>query len=121
MDGEGRRRLCPHLDRGSRRLGSAPGRAHHQRDRVHRVLRAPRADRRDAARALGRPEDAARYDRLFASIRTDFNARFLSPDGIYREKDSDPFVQTAQILPLAFGLVPDDRRAALATGSRTTS
>ena len=69
----------------------------------------------DAARALGRPEDAARYDRLFASIRSDFNARFLTPEGIYREKDSDPFVQTAQILPLAFGLVPDDRRAALAT------
>ena len=69
----------------------------------------------DAARALGHPEDAARYDRLFADVRADFNARFLSPDGLYREKDTDPFVQTAQILPLAFGLVPDDRRTALAT------
>jgi alpha-L-rhamnosidase len=68
----------------------------------------------DAARALGKADDAVRYERLFASIRTDFNARFLSPDGVYREKETDPFVQTAQILPLAFGLVPDERRAALA-------
>ena len=68
----------------------------------------------DAARALGKPQDAAHYDRLFADIRADFNARFLSPDGVYREKETDPFVQTAQILPLAFGLVPDERRTALA-------
>jgi alpha-L-rhamnosidase len=69
----------------------------------------------NVARALGKADDASRYDLLFASIRSDFNARFLSPDGIYREKEADPFVQTAQILPLAFGLVPDDRRAVLAT------
>jgi alpha-L-rhamnosidase len=68
----------------------------------------------DTARALGQSDDASRYDRLFLSIRSDFNARFLSADGFYREKDADPFVQTAQILPLAFGLVPDDRLAALA-------
>jgi alpha-L-rhamnosidase len=68
----------------------------------------------DTARALGQTGDAARYDRLFAAIRADFNARFLSPEGVYREKDADPFVQTAQILPLAFGLVPDAQRAAVA-------
>src|SRR4029079_7778951 len=53
----------------------------------------------DVARVLGKPRDAARYDDLFNKIRTDFNARFLSSAGIYREKDSDPFVQTAQIFP----------------------
>jgi alpha-L-rhamnosidase len=68
----------------------------------------------DAARALDRPADARRYDELFAKVRSDFNARFLSPDGAYREKPNQAFFQTAQILPLAFGLVPDDRRAALA-------
>jgi alpha-L-rhamnosidase len=68
----------------------------------------------DTARALDKPQEATRYDRLFSSIRTDFNARFLSPDGLYREKETDPFVQTAQILPLAFGLVPDGQRASLA-------
>ena len=68
----------------------------------------------DAARALDKPQDAARYDELFKNIRADFNARFLGPDGFYREKESDPFVQSAQIFPLAFGLVPEERRAAVA-------
>lgn len=67
----------------------------------------------DTARVLGRTQDAARYDELFKNIRSDFNARFLSND-VYREKDSDPFVQTAQILPLAFGLVPDEKRSVIA-------
>jgi alpha-L-rhamnosidase len=68
----------------------------------------------DTARVLGRTQDAERYDELFKNIRSDFNTRFLSSDGIYREKDSDPFVQTAQILPLAFNLVPEEKRAAVA-------
>ena len=68
----------------------------------------------NVARVLGKPQDGARYDELFNKIRADFNARFLSSEGIYRDKDSDPFVQTAQIFPLAFGLVPDDQRAAVA-------
>ena len=68
----------------------------------------------DTARSLGEAEEAARYERLFESVRADFNARFLGADGVYREKDSDPFAQTAQALPLAFGLAPDDRRAAVA-------
>ncbi|MFL6331968.1 MAG: family 78 glycoside hydrolase catalytic domain [Pyrinomonadaceae bacterium] len=68
----------------------------------------------DAARALDRPQDAARYDELFKKIRADFNARFLGPGGFYREKETDPFVQSAQIFPLAFGLVPEDKRAEVA-------
>jgi alpha-L-rhamnosidase len=68
----------------------------------------------DVARELGLVEDAARYDALFAAIRADFNARFLGAEGIYREKDGEPFVQTAQVLPLAFGLVPEERRAEIA-------
>jgi alpha-L-rhamnosidase len=68
----------------------------------------------DVARALGETQDAARYDALQAEVRNDFNARFLGADGVYREKDGEPFVATAQVLPLAFGLVPEDRKAALA-------
>jgi alpha-L-rhamnosidase len=68
----------------------------------------------DAARVLGKTEDASRYEPLFGTIRSDFNARFLSNDGVYREKADEAFVETAQILPLAFGLVPDERRPALA-------
>jgi alpha-L-rhamnosidase len=68
----------------------------------------------DAARALGRAVDAQRYDELLARVRSDFNARFLSEDGAYREKADQPLLHTAQVLPLAFDLVPEDRRAALA-------
>ena len=52
----------------------------------------------DVARALGRTDDEARYERLFAAIRADFGARFLGPDGVYREKEGEPLVQTAQVL-----------------------
>lgn len=69
----------------------------------------------DTARALGKTEDAARYDELFKKIRADFNARFLGPGGFYREKDDDPFVQSAQIFPLAFGLVPPGKRDEVAS------
>lgn len=68
----------------------------------------------DTARILGKPEDAARYDRLFDRIRADFNARFLAPDGVYRDSLHHPFTQTAQVLPLAFGLAPEAMRADLA-------
>jgi alpha-L-rhamnosidase len=69
---------------------------------------------RDVARVLGRSDDAERYAALFERVRADFNARFLAADGAYREKPDQPFLHTAQILPLAFDLVPMDRRAALA-------
>jgi alpha-L-rhamnosidase len=67
----------------------------------------------DTARALGRGADAQRYDQLFARIRADFNAKYLGDDGVYREKPDLPFTQTAQILPVAFGLVPEERRRGL--------
>jgi alpha-L-rhamnosidase len=69
---------------------------------------------RDAARVLGRAADAERYQALHDRIKADFGARFLSPDGAYREKPEEPFLHTAQVLPLAFGLVPAEKRATLA-------
>ena len=86
----------------------------------------------DVARALGRGEDAARYDALFERIRADFNAAFLGEDGVYREPPipgaPNPsaggppppqgpmreYVHTAQALALAFDLAPEDRRAEVA-------
>ena len=50
----------------------------------------------DVARALGDQASAAKYDALFGKITTDFNARFLGKDGIYREKRDEPFLQTAK-------------------------
>jgi alpha-L-rhamnosidase len=85
----------------------------------------------EAARALGRADEAAHYDSLFAKVRDAFNAAFLRADGTYR--DSTPparqggpppppppptpagaIEQTAQALPLAFDLVPDTLRAPIA-------
>ena len=66
------------------------------------------------ARVLGRAPDAERYASLAARIRADFNARFLGSDGVYREKPEEGFVQTSQILPLAFDLVPEARRETVA-------
>ncbi len=68
----------------------------------------------DSARALGQKEQAAHFDRVFARIKTDFNAKWWdAAAGYYRENPKQMFVQTMQVLPLAFGLVPDERRAAL--------
>ena len=67
----------------------------------------------DAARALGKSVDAARYDALFTKVRADFNTKHLGADGVYREKAGAPFAQTAQVLPLAFGLVPEEQRRPL--------
>ncbi|HXE80852.1 MAG TPA: family 78 glycoside hydrolase catalytic domain [Vicinamibacterales bacterium] len=85
----------------------------------------------NVARVLGKEADAARYAGLFEKIRADFNAAFLGDDGIYREPPvpgarsqaaggpppqppTYDYVQSAQILALAFDLVPDERRAAVA-------
>ncbi|MBW8768692.1 MAG: family 78 glycoside hydrolase catalytic domain [Gemmatimonadetes bacterium] len=86
----------------------------------------------DVARVLGDSANATRYDALFSNIRSAFNATFLGSTGVYR--DSTPrsgpagmavteqaqrppagsIQQSAQILPLAFDLVPDSLRGALA-------
>jgi len=68
----------------------------------------------DVARVLNKPDEAKHFDHLFENIREDFNARFLSPDGVYRDTSTSPFTQTAQILPLAFNLAPDSLKAQLA-------
>jgi alpha-L-rhamnosidase len=52
---------------------------------------------------LGKPDDAARYRREAATIRAAFTGRFFDrAAGFY-----DNGTQTACVLPLAFGLVPD--------------
>jgi len=61
------------------------------------------------ARIAGRPTDSSEYDALAARVKTAFIQRFFKPG-------SDQFdngTQTSSVLPLAFGMVPDDRRAAV--------
>jgi len=63
----------------------------------------------DTARHLGKMEDAARYEKLAAEVRTAFNARFFHRDtGQY-----DTGSQTAQAMPLVLGLVAQDQQASV--------
>ncbi len=61
------------------------------------------------AALLGKTDDAQQYGAAAQAVRTAFNARFLHDDTNQYEKGS----QTANAMPLAVGLVPDDRRAAV--------
>jgi hypothetical protein len=55
------------------------------------------------ARLLGRADEAAEYNNLASSIRDRFNRKFLDPEtGAYGPAKS----QTAQVVPIALGLVP---------------
>ncbi|MEU5262150.1 family 78 glycoside hydrolase catalytic domain [Amycolatopsis sp. NPDC021455] len=60
-----------------------------------------------AARALGKPADAAHFGDLAAAIAAAFNAHFLV-GATYGDGR-----QTTSILPLAFGIVPPDQVAAV--------
>jgi len=61
------------------------------------------------ANLLGKTADAAHFATLADEMKTAFNQRFLNRDlGQY-----DNGTQTSCVLPLMFGLVPDDMRAAL--------
>jgi alpha-L-rhamnosidase len=62
-----------------------------------------------AARLLQRKADAERYERLAERIKAAYNARFLDPVTSRYALDS----QSAQAMPLALGLAPTDRRAAI--------
>lgn len=63
----------------------------------------------DAARVLGRPDQATRYDDLHAGIRAAFTDAYVRDDGTV-----EGGTQTAYLLALAFGLLPDDLVAAAA-------
>jgi alpha-L-rhamnosidase len=57
-----------------------------------------------SARLLGKTEDAEHFDALASNVKTAFNRRFYHADlGYY-----DNGTQTACVLPLAFGMVPDE-------------
>lgn len=62
-----------------------------------------------AAAALEQAEDAARYRALAVRIKDAFNAHFLNEDGDGYGSGR----QVTSVLPLAFGIVPDERRAAV--------
>ena len=116
MDGQGRRRLRLHADRGPRRLGPARGRPDDQRDRrPPRTTPTSRASRRTRRAPWADATTPRATMCLFATHSRRLQRalpRRAGRPSTARRPTRDPFVQTAQILPLAFGLVPDDRRAA---------
>ncbi len=58
------------------------------------------------ATIAGRPSDAVEYDALAKRVKAAFIQRFFKPD----TNQFDNGTQTSSVLPLAFGLVPEDRR-----------
>lgn len=62
------------------------------------------------ARLLGRAADAEAFAQLGAKVRDGFQRRFFDAATNSYERGT----QTSYVLPLAFGLVPDERRAAVA-------
>ncbi len=59
------------------------------------------------AKLLGKTDDVARYAKWAAKVKAAFNNKFLKRDKGYYDNGS----QTSCVLPLAFGLAPDDMRA----------
>jgi alpha-L-rhamnosidase len=59
-----------------------------------------------AARVLGKLDDAAKYDQLFADIKSAFNREFVTPSGRI-----GPDTQTAYVLALQFELLPPELHA----------
>ena len=64
---------------------------------------------RQIATLLGHPQDAASYDALAQKEKAAFNARFWNEKSGFYDRGS----QTANAMPLALGLVPEDRKAAV--------
>ena len=61
----------------------------------------------DAARVLGKEDDARKYDELFRQIKAAFNKAYVAADG--RIKGN---TQTCYVLALWFDLLPKEKRAA---------
>src|SRR5262249_11791199 len=62
-----------------------------------------------AARLLGKAEDEKTFNDLADRVRAGFNKRFFDPAADKYESQT----QGSYVFPLAFGLVPDDHRAAV--------
>ena len=61
----------------------------------------------EAARALGKKDDARQYDELFQQIKAAFNRAYVAPDGQIKGN-----TQTCYALALWFDLLPEQKRTA---------
>ncbi|WP_339106117.1 family 78 glycoside hydrolase catalytic domain [Haloterrigena salinisoli] len=63
----------------------------------------------ETASLIGRDEEAAEWDALAEEIREDFNDEFLDTErGYYRTGQHEAYLQTSNLLPLAFDMVPEE-------------
>ena len=62
-----------------------------------------------AARLLGKADDAKQFGDLADKVKAGFNARFFNPKTNRYESET----QGSYVFPLAFGLVPEEHRAAV--------
>ncbi|MEU8946899.1 family 78 glycoside hydrolase catalytic domain [Streptomyces sp. NPDC048489] len=66
------------------------------------------------AEALGHDADARHFDGFAAQVKDTFNATFYHRDkGAYYDNEAAGYRQTSNLLPLSFGLVPKEHRAAV--------
>ena len=71
-----------------------------------------------AAKALGKTEDAVKYEQLFLDIKAAFNKKFVTPDGRIQATIKDGFgktiiagnTQACYVLALKFDLLPEELR-----------
>ncbi|WP_254533318.1 alpha-L-rhamnosidase [Natrinema gelatinilyticum] len=62
------------------------------------------------ASVLGHSSEASTYEEKKRAVMDAFNERFYDPQtGSYGTNEVDTYVQTSNVLPLAFGMVPDER------------
>lgn len=74
----------------------------------------------EAAETLGHDADKDAFSQLRDEIRTAFNDAFFDASRSTYQLESDrPYRQTANVLPLAFGLVPDGHEQAVADNLAT--
>ncbi|GAB7020895.1 family 78 glycoside hydrolase catalytic domain [Halostagnicola bangensis] len=63
----------------------------------------------ETAALMGEDEQADEWATLAEEIREDFNDEFLDTDlGYYRTGDHDEYLQTSNLFPLAFDMVPEE-------------
>ncbi|MET7397037.1 family 78 glycoside hydrolase catalytic domain [Dactylosporangium sp. NPDC005572] len=67
----------------------------------------------EIARVLGRPADAAGFDAFARTIRTAYNAALYNPATKLYSANPPEYRQTDNLVPLAFGLVPEADRPAV--------
>ena len=69
----------------------------------------------EVAAMQGEADVAARYNALRGEVREAFNTTYFdAAAGLYRDPAAGEYLQTANVLPLAFGLVPEGRAADVA-------